>query len=540
MSKKSLKDLILSATSLLCDTVGCTLGPDGQLITFTKESNGRVIPFVTKDGATVASHIDSDDRYENTIMVLIREAANKTMRQVGDGTTSTCIMSKYLIEKGIDLTNKKVITPRLLSDTLDMLIKDIIEVSKKYVVDISNDEDELYYTVKEIASISGNSEEIGNLIADIYDEIGAYGHIEIVPNFISTKVSTDKVKGMHIKSGWSYGWMVTNKVSKVFEHYERADHEDRHYNINSKPHILLLDDSINDASKIVSYCEMIGKDSALLVLCDNMSEGARSLLHTFTVKNNFRLCISFYPGIAADKPFIINDLRMMTGATAVKDLTTPKLEYLGTCNSIVVRDLEMFIGLEEYHDQKAIDIEIAKIKIELEKEIDGLNESVWIFNRELNKRRLGYLTGGTAVIKVGGNTQSEALELRDRYEDAILAVRSAIESGFILGGGYTSRQIYRELIAEKKDEVYIELAKVLLQVTMTLINNSEIEEYIKKEILYNENSLPFNFKTRSFEEVCNYNVKEPLQVLIQALINASSVAKLLLNTKYLLVDGIRY
>lgn len=540
MNKKSLKDLILSATSLLCDTVGCTLGPDGQLVTFTKNSNGVVIPFVTKDGATVASFIDSDDRYENTIMVLIREAANKTMRQVGDGTTSTCIMSKYLIEKGIDLTTKKVVTPRVLAETLDILIQDIIELSKKYVTSIGEDEDELYYIIKDIASISGNSEEIGELIADIYDNIGPYGHIEIVPNFISTKVSTDKVKGMHIKSGWSYSWMVTNKISKVFEHYERADHEDRHYNINSKPHILLLDDSINDANNIIKYCEMIGKDSALLVLCDNMSEGARNLLSTFTIQNNFRLCISFYPGIAADKPFIINDLRMMTGAMVVKDLTTPKLEYLGECNSIVVRDLEMFIGLEEYHDQKSINIEIEKIKIELEKEIDSLNESVWVFNRELNKKRLGYLTGGTAVIKVGGNTQSEALELRDRYEDAILAVRSAIESGLILGGGYTARQIYRELVSNKKDEVYIELAKVLLQVTITLINNSEIEEYIKKEILYNENSLPFNFKDRCFVEISDYNVKEPLQVLIQALINASSVAKLLLNTKYLIVDGIRY
>ena len=514
---------ILKAVDTICDPVKATLGTKGRTALYNTFIEAQDKPVITKDGASIAKYIRSDDGYENMVISVVRESSLKTMLSAGDGTTTTCIIAQELIHKGMELMNAGV-SYYEVSKAIDEAVVDI----KKYIYDNTiyvNDDVEM---LKLIASISANDEKIGEMIYKIVNEIGLFGNIQVETSmFTDTRIET--TKGMKLHKGWLDASMCNNVYKETFE----ADNCS----------ILIFDGELRDWNSFFDYVKELDGEQ-LVVFCDDISEAILSKLKSYLATSKAPLCFVENDGYLERKKMLLDDLAIITGGRVVKPTDRFNEDNLGFCDSILVTKTNVsIIGGYSYED--AVEEKIEELKMLLESDRISCNTEMSNIEKLFYQRRLANFTGGVAIIRVGGRTQIEIKELKDRIEDAVLAVESAIREGVSYGGGYTFLNCAKHLrnsflsVRNNKQAYDATLQAIEAPFKQLLINSDLYSQYnvIKDKIIFEAKG--FDLRNNDYKDLIDYQVYDATAVISDALSNGVAVAKSLLSVKELIYEGIR-
>lgn len=505
------KTKIQNGVNKLVNPVKQTLGTKGRTVMFV-DDNGK--PHITKDGVTVARHIRSNDNFENMVIGVVREAAMKTMLSSGDGTTTTSILAQYLISNGLELLDEGL-SYYELSKQMDEALSDVVKYIQSKSIDIESKPELL----QEIASISANDQTIGKFIYDIIQDIGLYGDIEVkTSQYLETRV--DKTKGMKLHKGYYESFMVNNLKDMVFE-------------INDC-NILIFDDTIQSMQDFIHYVEYL-KGKPLVIFCNGISDITLQQIKKMMTVSNIPLCFVENDGFGERKDILLNDLAALTSGYIIncRDKFTP--ENLGYAGKVRITE-----GYTSILDGK-MDVDLIESIVEDIKERLASNtesDDLEMSNREKKfyQKRLANLTGGVAVIYAGGRTEMEMKELKDRLDDAVLAVSSAIKQGINVGGGYTYINCQSSLKAKSRGyKLVIDALEAPFK--QLLINADLINKHDDYKALLLKNKA-FDLRTNKVYNLRNkdYKVYDPTSVLIDSISNAVTVAKSLLSVKTMIYE----
>lgn len=509
-------ETILKGVNTIANTVKQTLGTKGRTILFNDENNRT---HITKDGVTVARHIMSDDDYENMVITVLREASLKTMKSSGDGTTTTMILAQYLVTEGLNLLSEGA-NYYELSKQIDEAVKDVTAYIKEQSIKIESNPELL----REIAAISSNDESLGDFIYSLVEEIGLYGDIEVKESQYS-ETRVDKTKGMKLHKGWMETFMVNDAREMSF----KAD----------GCHVLIIDDTIQAVTDIDQYIKhLMGKP--LVVFCDEITDMTLSQIEKFLSSTGAPICFVQNDGHGDRKQLLMNDLAALTSAYVIGAQDEFHPSNLGFADQIKVGEWHTsIIGGDS--DDELIEQLIEEINTILDDD-DNVDETLLTtVDRKFHKKRLANLTGGVAVIHVGGRTQMEMKELKDRFDDAVLAVESAIKQGVNVGGGSTYINCQKQLGNRYKEQGrgYKLIIDAIAAPFKQLLINAELLnkfDFYKKELTKGKALDLRDNKLYKLNE-SKYTVYDPSSVLIDSLTNATAVAKSLLSIKDILYDG---
>ena len=406
VARKKLK----AGVDKLANAVKVTLGPGSRNVVLDK---GFGVPVITNDGVTIAKEIELEDRIENMGAEIIKEVSEKTNDVVGDGTTTAVVLAQAMIEEGLKLVETGFI-PADINKGIKNRVDTIIGFLKRASIKIEKKED-----IAKVATISAESEEIGNLIADIMEEIGKEGVIT-VEDSKTLGLQKEIVKGLQFDRGYISPYMITN-AEKMEAIYENA-------------YILVTDKKISALTEILPVLEKIAKagKKELIIIAEDVDGDALATLVVNKLRGTFNTLAIKAPGFGDRKKEMLHDIAVVTGAQVVSEevdlkLENVELEHLGSARKIVA-DKENTTIIEGKGSKEQIDARIIQIKKALDK-----TESD--FDKEKLQERLAKLAGGVAVIKVGAATQVEQKVKQHKIEDALAAAKAAVEEGVVPGGG---------------------------------------------------------------------------------------------------------
>ncbi len=492
----------------LADAVKMTLGPRGRAVVIEK---GYGAPQVTLDGVTVAKEIELEGKYENLGAEFIKQAAEKTNDAVGDGTTTAVVLAHTMIDKGEELVKQKGFNVILLAEELEKASKVIIqelEKQKELINDVKK--------IEEVATLSAKDSEIGRLIAEVMGKIGKEGVVTVEDsNAIGN--SYEMTEGMSFDRGYISAYMISNQ-----ERMEAA---------LENPHILVTDKKISSLNELLPLLEKIvqsGKKE-LFIVADEVEGEALATLIVNKLRGILNVLAVKAPGFGDRKKEMLQDICIVTGAQFISEdlgrkFDSVSMDDLGNAHKVVSnKELTTIVGGKG--EKKAIEERIAQLKVQLEKTDSE-------FDKEKLQERLGKLSGGVAVIKVGAPTESAQKELKQRVEDAVHATRAAMEEGIVPGGGMALLNInlnYKK--EETKDASAAEAAQKILMEALeapvrALIENSGgFPDEIMKILKERKNPWEgFNAATNAVEDLKAKGIIDPLKVTRTAFLNAVSVA----------------
>lgn len=518
-ARKSLKRGI----DKLSEAVKMTLGPRGRAVVIDK---GYGAPQVTFDGVTVAKEVSLEDKFENLGAELIKQAADKTNDNVGDGTTTSIVLAHSLITEGDKAVEERGFNVIQLGRELQKTGSEIIKSLESQREVISDSK-----KIEEVATLSAKDRSVGKLIAEVMDKIGKEGVVAIEDS--NTIANTyEIVEGLKFDRGYISPYMITNS--------------DKMESSLEDPYILVTDKKISSIKEILPVLEKImeaGKKE-LVVIADDVEGEALTTLIVNKLRGVFTVLAVKAPGFGDRRKEMLEDIATVTGAEFIsedlaKKLDAVEISALGHAHRVVSsKDSTIIVGGKG--DKKSIDARIAQIKAQLKKTDSD-------FDKEKLQERLGKLAGGVAVIKVGAPTESAQKELKQRVEDAVSATRAAMEEGIVPGGGVALFNVRLETL-DVKDEYAseAEAAKVILRRALespilSIIGNSGEDAQLmlqtlknKKETLKGEDKiwLGFNADTNKPDDLKKAGIIDPLKVTKEALMNALSVA-----TNYLMIGA---
>jgi chaperonin GroEL len=503
---------ILSGVNQLANTVKVTLGPKGRNVVL---DNRNGTPVITKDGVTVARHIELSDPLENLGAQMIKNVASKACDEAGDGTTTATVLAQFIYKEGMRVVSSGA-NPIFLKRGMDKAVDAVCVYLEKISVDIK-DEDLL-----KVARLSANGdEEIGGLVSAAIKRVGADG-VLTVEDSPSISNSLEIVEGMQLDNGYTSPYFVTDtgRMEAVLE----------------APHILLCDRKISDAHEILPLMKQVQETGAtLLIICDSLEGSAQTLITVNKVQGIFKACNVRAPQFGERRKDVLEDLAILTGGIVINEdlgikLKTIKLEQLGRADSIIV-DAKTTTIIGGKGEGKTLQARVKLIRSQIERsKID--------FEREKLQNRLASLVGGVAVIKIGAATEVERREKKDRLEDAIQATRAALQEGVVPGGGIAllKAEGFQKLFdwGSEDERVGAEIiAKSLSEPIRQILNNAGVEaSAIISKIRENENpNWGYNASTETFEDLLVSGVIDPTKVTRTAIQAASGVAGMLLTTE---------
>lgn len=495
ISNNELRDVIRNASNLICDAVSSSLGPKGNnvLINTSEEP-----VFITNDGVTVAKSIESEDKRVNTVLEIIKEASLKTDEIVGDGTTTTLVLLKNIINEGLDKIEKGKNAVALKNELLSCLEEVIEEINK--LKRIPSNEDLI-----RVASVSSNDKEIGNIIFEVYSKM---------KNKYSIKLEESKNEETYyeIKKGYSVDIDILNM------YFENKDEI-----VLNNSNILLLNgylSSLNEISDIVN--ESLSRNKNIVIFCDDYEESLLKEAYIYHLKDNKNIFIFKYPDYASRKEMIKEDISILT-SSKIKDINLENIYFsdLGVSEKVIINKEEIML----INDNENIDNHLLKLKNK------NISDD---YEREFIEERISKLENGIATIYVGGITKTEKREKIMRFVDAINAVDIA-SKGVVVGEGITllkiSNIIQSNTIGEKiiKETLNVPFKKI--------IENSGLDyEKINKVITDSDYNLIYNFENNDYESIDDTFIIDPVNVIIESLKNACSIGSLLLTTNYLVIN----
>lgn len=496
----------------LAKAVKMTLGPRGRAVVIEK---GYGAPQVTFDGVTVAKEIELEDKYENLGAEFIKQAADKTNDNVGDGTTTSVVLAHAMIEEGEKAIREKGFNVIQLAEELKKGSEVVIAHLESQKEEINDNQ-----KIKEVATLSAKDKHIGALIAEVFGKVGREGVVTIEDsNTVGN--SYEVVEGMQFDRGYISQYMVTNQ--------ERMDSS------IDDPFVLVTDKKISSIQEILPVLEKIvasGKKE-LFIVAEDIDGEALATLVLNKIRGIFTVLGVKAPGFGDRKKEMLQDIAIVTGASLIsedlgKKFETVELSDLGHAHRVVSdKDRTTIVGGKG--DRNAIDERVKQIKIQL-KNADS------DYDKEKLQERVGKLAGGVAVIKVGAPTESAQKELKQRVEDAVAATRAAMEEGIIPGGGMALFNIYS--VFEKKDVADENSAtaaarNILMKVVTSpfraiVENNGQSYDEVTRELKSKKKEadiwMGLNAATGEIGSLKDAGVIDPLKVTKTAFMNATSVA----------------
>lgn len=395
----------------LADTVKITMGPRGRNVLLERAFGA---PIVTNDGVTIAREVFLSDRYQNMGAQLIKDVASRTNDVAGDGTTASTVLAEAIITEGDKLIRQEKLNPVLLKQGIEKAVKTVVAELDKMKQNIETNEQ-----MKQVATISCQDEEVGQVIADLYEEAGPDGIVQVEEGHIPG-IHTETVDGLQIDSGLLSPHMVTD-----IERLE-ADLKD--------VHILVCNKAINDIREIIPILDKLMKSgvSQLVIIADEFAPNVTATLLKNIQTGAFRgICIKS-PLFGAKRSEIMEDIAISTGARIINNESGLSLESLEITDlgkaKKIVSDRNKTVIIDGNFDKELMNGRIAQIRAQISQE-------KMAFDRERHEQRLARLTGGIAVIKVCSSTEVETKDLKYRIEDALNATKAAIAEGVVPGGG---------------------------------------------------------------------------------------------------------
>ncbi|MCP6720312.1 MAG: chaperonin GroEL [Patescibacteria group bacterium] len=525
MAKKILfnedaREALKKGIDKLAEAVKMTLGPRGRAAVIEK---GYGAPQVTFDGVTVAKEVELEDKYENLGADFIKQAADKTNDNVGDGTSTSVVLAQAMIDEGEKAIREKGFNVIQLSEELKRASEEVIkklEAQKEVINDNKK--------IEEVATLSSKDRGIGKLIAEVMGKIGKEGVVTVEDsNTIGN--SYEMVEGMQFDRGYISPYMITN--------------QERMESVLEDPYILVTDKKISSINELLPLLEKIvaGGKKELLIIADDVDGEALATLVVNKLRGTFNVLAVKTPGFGDRRKEMLQDIAVVTGAEFISEEVGKKLENteisdLGHAHKVVSdKDNTTIVGGKG--DKQAIDDRVSQIKSQIQKADSD-------FDKEKFQERLGKLAGGVAIIKVGAPTESAQKELKDRVDDAVAATRAAMEEGIVPGGGIALFNVtLAKLGGESSDETNTILYKTLEAPLRAIISNSgeespeQIIENLKQKKSEPGNEWKgFNAITNTIDDLKEAGIVDPLKVTKTAFVNAVSVASNYLTVGVAITD----
>jgi chaperonin GroEL len=510
---------LLRGVEKMSTAVKVTLGPKGRNVVLDKKFGS---PTVTNDGVTIAKEIELEDPFENMGAQLLKEVATKTNDVAGDGTTTATVLAYSMIKEGL----KRVaagINPMDIKRGIAKAVEIAVEDIKKSAKDIKEKDE-----ISQVAAISANNDaEIGALIADSMEKVGKDGVITVEESK-SLETSLEVVEGMQFDRGFISSYFVTNRETQTA--------------VMENPYILIHDKKISGMKDMLPLLEKIAQTGKpLLVIAEEVEGEALATLVVNNLRSTLAACAVKAPGFGDRRKAMLEDIAILTGGQVIAEELGLKLEnaeiaQLGRAKQVKV-DKENTTIIEGAGKQKDIKDRIAQIKAQIE-------ETTSDYDREKLQERLAKLAGGVAVINVGAATEVELKEKKHRVEDALSATRAAIEEGIVPGGGVTLVQAAKSL--EKADlselsadaKVGFDIVKRALEEPLRQIaQNAGMDgAVIVNQAKAEKKGFGFDAQAMEWCDLVKKGIIDPAKVTRSALLNAASIAAMLLTTECIVTD----
>jgi len=512
------RNQMLAGVDILANAVKVTLGPKGRNVVIDKSFGA---PRITKDGVTVAKEIELENKFENMGAQMVKEVASRTNDTAGDGTTTATVLAQALVREGM----KRVaagMNPMDLKRGIDLAVGNVVESIQNMAREVK-DSDE----VAQVGTISANGESaIGQQIADAMQRVGNEGVITVEENK-GLETETEVVEGMQFDRGYLSPYFVTNPDKMI------ADMEDCL--------VLLHEKKLSSLQPMVPLLEaVIQSGKPLLIIAEDIDGEALATLVVNKLRGGLKIAAVKAPGFGDRRKAMLQDIAILTGGQVISEdlgmkLENVGIEMLGTAKKITITKDETTI-IDGQGEKAEIEARVTQIKQQIE-------ETTSDYDREKLQERLAKLAGGVAVIRVGGSTEIEVKERKDRVDDALNATRAAVQEGVVVGGGVALMQGAKGLdglAGENADQdAGIAIVRHALEAPLRQIaDNAGVDGAVVagKVRESDDANFGFNAQTEEYGNMFDFGVIDPAKVVRTALQDAGSIAGLLITTEAMVAD----
>ncbi|MEQ9281126.1 MAG: chaperonin GroEL [Marinovum algicola] len=512
------RNKMLKGVNILADAVKVTLGPKGRNVVLDKSFGA---PRITKDGVSVAKEIELEDKFENMGAQMVKEVASRTNDEAGDGTTTATVLAQAIVREGMKSVAAGM-NPMDLKRGIDLATAKVVEAIKAAARDVSDS-----HEVAQVGTISANGEkEIGQQIADAMQKVGNEG-VNTVEENKGLETETDVVEGMQFDRGYLSPYFVTNSDKMI------AELEDCM--------VLLHEKKLSSLQPMVPLLEqVIQSQKPLLIIAEDVEGEALATLVVNKLRGGLKIAAVKAPGFGDRRKAMLQDIAILTGGQVISEDLGMKLEsvtmdMLGTAKKISITKDETTI-VDGAGEKAEIEARVAQIRNQIE-------ETTSDYDREKLQERVAKLAGGVAVIRVGGMTEVEVKERKDRVDDALNATRAAVQEGIVVGGGVALVQgakTLEGLTGENNDQnVGISIVRKALEAPLRQIaENAGVDGSVVAGKVRESDDVKFGFnaQTEEYGDMFSYGVIDPAKVVRTALQDAASIAGLLITTEAMVAD----
>ena len=512
------RNRMLSGVNILADAVKVTLGPKGRNVVIDKSFGA---PRITKDGVTVAKEIELEDKFENMGAQMVKEVASRTNDEAGDGTTTATVLAQAIVKEGMKSVAAGM-NPMDLKRGIDLATSTIVSEIKGASREVK-DSDE----VAQVGTISANGEaEIGKQIADAMQKVGNEGVITVEENK-GLETETDVVEGMQFDRGYLSPYFVTNADKMTAELEDCL--------------ILLHEKKLSSLQSMVPLLEsVIQSQKPLMIIAEDVEGEALATLVVNKLRGGLKISAVKAPGFGDRRKAMLQDIAILTGGQVISEDLGMKLEsvtmdMLGTAKKVQITKDETTI-VDGAGEKAEIEARVNQIRAQIE-------ETTSDYDREKLQERVAKLAGGVAVIRVGGMTEVEVKERKDRVDDALNATRAAVQEGVVVGGGVALVQAGKALEGltgvNSDQDAGISIVRRAIEAPLRQIaENAGVDGAVVAGKVRESDDVTFGFnaQTEEYGDLFSFGVLDPAKVVRTALEDAASIAGLLITTEAMVAD----
>ncbi|MGA0598769.1 chaperonin GroEL [Enterovirga sp. CN4-39] len=513
------RDKMLRGVEILADAVKVTLGPKGRNVVIEKSFGA---PRITKDGVTVAKEVELADKFENMGAQMVREVASKSNDVAGDGTTTATVLAASIVREGAKSVAAGM-NPMDLKRGIDLAVEAVVKDIQGRSRKVASSEE-----VAQVGTISANGDKsIGEMIAQAMQKVGNEGVIT-VEEAKTAETELDVVEGMQFDRGYLSPYFITNAEKMV------AELED--------PYILIHEKKLSSLQPMLPVLEaVVQTGKPLLIVAEDIEGEALATLVVNKLRGGLKVAAVKAPGFGDRRKAMLEDIAILTAGQTISEdlgikLENVSLQMLGRAKRVRIEKENTTI-IDGAGDKEAIEGRVAQIKAQIE-------ETTSDYDREKLQERLAKLAGGVAVIRVGGSTEVEVKEKKDRVDDALHATRAAVEEGIVPGGGVALLLAKKAASSVKSDNADVQagvniVLKALEAPVRQIAQNAGVEgSVVVGKILDNGGeTFGFNAQTEEYGDMLQQGIVDPAKVVRAAIQNAASVAGLLVTTEAMIAEA---
>ncbi|MDE2228065.1 MAG: chaperonin GroEL [Alphaproteobacteria bacterium] len=512
------RERLLRGVDILANAVGVTLGPKGRNVVLDKSFGA---PRITKDGVTVAKEIELADKFENMGAQMIREVASKTSDAAGDGTTTATVLAQAIVREGVKAVAAGL-NPMDLRRGIDKAVEAVVDDLKKRTKKVSTNDE-----IAQVGTISANGDkEVGEMLAKAMQKVGNEGVIT-VEEAKSLETELDVVEGMQFDRGYISPYFVTNADKMVAELEE--------------PYLLIFEKKLSGLQPMLPLLEaVVQSGKPLLIIAEEVEGEALATLVVNKLRGGLKVAAVKAPGFGDRRKAMLEDIAILTAGQMISEdlgikLENVTLDMLGRAKKVRIEKENTTI-IDGAGKKADIQARVGQIKAQIE-------ETTSDYDREKLQERLAKLAGGVAVIRVGGATEVEVKERKDRVDDAMHATRAAVEEGIVAGGGsallYAAKALAKVRASNDDEKVGIDIVRRAIRMPARLIAEnagSDGAVVVGKLVDKDDPNWGFNAQTGDYVDMVKAGIVDPTKVVRLALQDAASVAGLLVTTEAMVAE----